>query len=81
MKEFLSNDKGLPSYCGEKLETCEEEGQWNGNAFNVGTRDFYRSLYATITTGAPLAVTAEQAARIINVIETVHAQNPMPVLY
>lgn len=79
--ESLKDEEGYPIYCSEKLTTHEEEGTFSGSAFDVAVESFYRMLHNTLTTGAPLKVTAEQAARIINVIETVHGQNPMPVKY
>ena len=81
IKEFLKKEDGLPAYCSEKLVTCEEEGKLGGFGFDVSSKAFYTSLYNTLTTGAPLAVTPEQAAQVISIIETVHAQNPMPVEY
>ena len=77
----LKNEKGLPAYCSEKLEYCEEEMTFQGTAFDVGTEGIYRSLYNTITTGAPLAIPTEWAAKIIGIIETVHAQNHLPVKF
>lgn len=77
----LMNEEGLPIYCSEKLITHEEEGTFDGNAFNVGTRDLYKNLYDTLNGNRGMEVTAEHAAKIINVIEAVHAQNPMPVKY
>ena len=77
----LMDEEGLPIYCSEKLITHEEEGTFDGNAFNVGTRDLYKNLYDTLNGTRAMEVTAEHAAKIINVIETVHAQNPLPVKY
>lgn len=77
----LKNDAGMPAYCGEKLVKHEEEGTFNGTAFDVAVSSFYHMLYNTLTTGAPLDITAEMAAKVTNVIETVHAQNPLPVKY
>ena len=77
----LMNEEGFPIYCSEKLITHEEEGTFEGNAFNVGTRDLYKNLYDTLNGNRGMEVTAEHAAKIINVIEAVHAQNPMPVKY
>ncbi len=79
--EFLQNEQGLPIYCSENLITHEEEGSFGGSAFDVGTERFYEALYYTMTEGAEMPVPAEYAARVINVIETVHAQNPLPVKY
>lgn len=77
--ELLKNEEGLPVYCSEQLITHEEEGKFEGSAFNVAVERFYRMLHNTLTTGAPLVIKPEWAAQIINVVETVHAQNPMTV--
>lgn len=77
----LQDEKGMPIYCNEDLITVEESGPFAGTAFDVGTQQLYASVYKTITTGAPLAVPTQWAAQVINVIETVHAQNPLPVTY
>lgn len=81
LPNFISKEEGLPTYCREDLVTCEEAGEFQGEVFRAGTKYFYEMLYNTITTGAPLTVTPYMAARIINVVETVHGQNPMPVLF
>ena len=59
---------GAKALTGE-LDICGA-GDTSLSAFSLG-----------ITAGAPLAVPAEYAARIVNVIETVHGQNPLPVKY
>lgn len=79
--EFLQNEEGLPTYCSEKLVTVEESGDFSGSAFDTAVHDFYAMLHDTLTTGAPLVIPPEYAAQVINVIETVHGQNPLPVLY
>ena len=38
-------------------------------------------VYDKITEGKDMQVTPEMAAEIISVIETVHAENPLPVKY
>ena len=77
----LKNEEGLPAYCSEKLITHEESGKFDGTAFDVGTAKLYEMVYYAITEGKEMSVTPEMAAQIINVIETAHAANPMPVLY
>lgn len=77
----LKNEEGLPIYCGEKLITHEETEEYNGTAFDVAVRDFYKMVYNKLTKNEPMAVTPEMAAQVINVIETVHGQNPLPVKY
>ena len=81
VQESLMDEDGYPIYCGEKLITHEEEGTFTGSAFDVAVESFYRMLHDTLTTGAALKVTPEQAAHIINIIEIVHGQNPMPVRF
>jgi len=81
VQESLMDEEGYPIYCGEKLITHEEEGTFAGSAFDKAVENFYRMLHDTLTTGAALKVTPEQAAHIINVIEIVHGQNPMPVRF
>ena len=78
---FLENDKGDPVYCGEKLVFHEEKGQYDGTAFDVGTRLLYEDLYHAITEGREMYVTARKAAAIIGIIETLHAINPLPVRF
>ncbi|MBQ5764517.1 MAG: Gfo/Idh/MocA family oxidoreductase [Clostridia bacterium] len=80
-KDFLKDANGYPIYCSEKLVTHEEEGTFNGTAFDVGTRRIYEMIYNKLVKGEEMAVTAEMAAKITNVIETVHAQNPMPIKF
>ena len=76
---YLADDNGNPKYCSEKLITHEEEGDFNGDAFGSGTARLYEDIY-NVLTGAKkqLYVTAEMARDIIGVIETCHAQNPLP---
>jgi hypothetical protein len=65
----------------EKLVKHEEEGKFEGTAFDVGTASLYEQLYYKITEGRPMTVTPEMAAAVIGVIETVHAQNPLPLKF
>ena len=78
---FLKNENGEPIYCSEKLVLHTEEQKFDGNAFNIGTSEFYKQLYFKITEGRPMTVTPEMAAEVISVIEKVHADNPLPLKY
>ena len=78
---FIHDENWHPVYCSEKLITHEEQGSYDGNAFDVGTRAIYESVYHAITEGAPLPVTCEMAAAVIDVIDTVHQQNPLAVKF
>ncbi len=81
IEESLRDNDGNPLYCVEKLNINEKSGEYNGTAFDVGTAEIYESVYNAITKGEPLKVTNEQAAMVINIIETAHAQNPLPVKF
>ena len=78
---FLKDDEGNPIYCSEKLVKHVETEKFNGTAFDIGTAKLYEQLYYKITDGKDMTVTPEMAAAIISVIETVHAQNPLPLKY
>lgn len=78
---FLKDDKGNPIYCSESLIKHVESDKFKGTAFDVGTAMLYKQLYYKITEGVPMTVTPEMAADIISVIETVHAENPLPLKY
>lgn len=79
---FLKNEDGEPVYCSEKLITHEEEGTFEGNAFDVGTKKIYEDLYRYLTGGkAELYITPQMAKEIIGVIERVHAENPLERKY
>ena len=78
---FLSDEKGMPVYCSEKLNFTEETGKIEGSAFDVAVRDFYKTLYGAIFEGKALSVTPEMAAEVIRIIETCHAENPLPVRF
>ena len=79
--ESLKDENGLPIYCSEKLEIHEESGSFAGTAFDSAVQSFYDMLYNTLTTGAPLTITPETAARVIGIIEKAHADNPLPIKY
>ena len=74
-------ETGAPIYCGEKLPVHEETLSTDGDAFGSGSHEFYTRLYDTIVNGAPLYITAEKATKAIEIIEAVHAQNPLPLVY
>ena len=80
-KNFIANEKGEPIYCSEKLEFTQESGEVKGSSFDSAVCMFYEMLYRSILENAPLEITPEMAAQVIGVIETAHAQNPMPVLF
>ena len=81
IEEPLKNENGDPVYCGESLIKHTEAIEFNGTAFDIGTAKLYDQLYYKITEGKDMTVTPEMAAEVISVIETVHAQNPLPLKY
>ncbi len=78
---FMQNEAGDPIYCSEQLITHTEEDSFSGDAFSVGTPEFYKQLYFKLTEDKPMTVTPEMAAEIISVIEAAHAANPLPVKF
>lgn len=78
---FLEDENHNPIYCSESLIKHTEKGTFDGTAFDIGTASLYEQLYFAITEAKPMTVTPEMAAQVINVIETVHAQNPLPVKF
>ena len=81
VETFLKNENGDPIYCSENLIKHVESEKFDGTAFDVGTAKLYEQIYFKITDGKEMTVTPEMAADIISVIETVHAQNPLPLKY
>lgn len=77
----LRDENGIPYYCKEDLVAHVESGKFGGTAFDVAVSEFYENLYYAITEGRELLIKPEIAANIINVIETVHAQNNLPLVY
>lgn len=81
VEESLKDENLNPSYCVEQLIKHVESGTFNGNAFDIGTAELYRRLYEKLVNGTPMEVTPLMARDIVGVMETVHAENPLPLLY
>lgn len=77
----LKNEEGLPMYCGEQLNFKEEKGDFNGDAFSVGTSSIYEEIYYNLTEGKPMSTTPQMARKIIEIIEAAHAQNPLEIKF
>ena len=78
IETFLEDGDRNPAYCREDLIKHTEEGDFPGDAFTVGTPALYKELYFKLTEGKPMSVTPEMAREIVSVIETAHAENPLP---
>ena len=74
-------ENGYPAYCSEKLNFHEEEIPADGDVFSTGTSMYYHMIYDSVMLGKPLDITPEKAAKVIELIEVVHAQNPLPLKY
>lgn len=79
--KFIEDANRNPAYCSEALVKHTESGDFGGTPFNVGSKRFYDELFFHITEGKDMYSTPEIAAAVIGIIETVHAQNPMPVKF
>jgi len=77
----LSNEEGRPAYCSEKLAWHEFEEELSGNVFSTAVDTYYNMIYHHLTAGAPLEIKPEIVRRQIAIIEEVHRQNPLPVIY
>ena len=77
----LEDENRNPAYCREDLKKHVESGDFVGDAFTVGTPALYEQLYYKLTEGREMDVTAKMAAEVISVIETAHANNPLPVKF
>ena len=78
---FIQDAEGNPAYCSEELVKHVEDGDFDGDAFSIGTPEFYRQLYYYITDGVQLDVTPEMAAEVISVIEAAHAENHLSIKF
>ena len=78
---YLEDENRNPAYCREDLVKHVEEGEFEGDAFTVGTPNLYEQLYFKLTEGRAMDVTAEMAREVISVIETAHANNPMSLKF
>ena len=81
IETFLQDADGNPLYCSEKLIAHEEEGSFNGTAFDVGTEKLYEDMYFALTEGKPLRYDINEYKQIIGVIDRVHADNPLQVKF
>ena len=78
IRETLRKEDDTPSYCSEKLIFHEEEAEFGGSPFTTAVDRFYQMVYENLVDGKEPILKTENAAKIIQVIETVHAQNPLP---
>ena len=74
----LKDEQGLPVYCREDLQFHEETAENPHYPWDESSRRFYEMVYNKLTADIPMAVTPEKAVQIIRIIETAHAQNPLP---
>ena len=81
IEHFLESADKNPAYCSEKLIKHNDAGSFTGSPFHFAATKLYNELYYKITEGKDMYVTPEMAAQVISVIETVHAQNPMPIKF
>lgn len=81
VEHFLEDENGNPLYCSEKLKVHEESGDYEGTAFDFGSAAVYENVYHILKENAENKMPLHHAAMVINVIETVHAQNPLPVKF
>ena len=80
--EPLRGDDGVsPVYCSEKLEWHNEEVTVVGGGFDVAPAKYYQNIYNNLTAGEPLVIRPEKIKQLVQVMELIHAQNPMEMKY
>ncbi len=77
----LFNDERRPNYCAEKLTWHEEKIQLGGSAFDVGTSRYYDMVYRCLFEGVEPVIRPEQSAMQIAMMEQIHKDNPMEILF
>lgn len=81
VETFLCDENSMPKYCSEKLITHEEEGSFDGDAFDIGTAGLYEDMYFALTENRQMRYDLNEYKKIIGVIETVHAENPLELKF
>ncbi len=82
VETFLQNEQGDPVFCSEQLIKHTESGSFDpGAVFTVATAKLYEEVYYALTEGRTPSVTAEMGARVIEVIDRVHTENPLDVKF
>ena len=81
LKSLRGPDGIEPAYCSEELKWHEFEEKFDGSAFDAGTMNYYTNIYNHFVNGEELAIKPEKVLQQIRVMELVHAQNPMDVIY
>lgn len=79
--EPLQGEDGSPMYCTEQLKWHEHSEEVKGSAFTSAVDEFYADIYNHLVNGKPLTVSPQQVRQQIAVMEEVHRQNPLPVIY
>lgn len=80
--ETLRGPDGVgPAYCNEELEWHEFSESFAGDALDVGVKNYYENIYRHLTEGEQLHIKPEEVLLQIRIMELVHAQNPLPVIY
>ena len=75
----LRNAEGLPAYCGETLPWVEKQEEIAGSVFVAGVQKYYEMIYRYLTAGTPMDVRPEQVLKQLQIIDLIHAQNPLSV--
>lgn len=81
LKPLRGEDGISPAYCSESLVWHEFEKSFDGTAFDAGTRNYYTNIYNHFVNGEELYIKPQKVLQQIRVMELVHAQNPMDVIY
>ncbi len=79
--EPLSNEDGTPAYCTEQLKWYECKAEVKDGVFTSVVDEFYENIYNHMVNGEPLYVKTEKVRQQIALIEQIHYQNPLSIIY
>ena len=79
--EPLSKEDGSPAYCSEQLKWYECRADLQDTVFSDAVDEFYENIYNHIVYGQPLYIKPEKVRQQIAVIEQIHEQNPLSIIY
>lgn len=75
----LEKEDGTPAYCSEKLDWTEEHIDIKGDVFSDAVGSYYDMIYDYLVNGKEMEITPEQVLLQLQIIDQIHAQNPLPV--
>ena len=80
IEDFI-HENFKPTYCKDNLIIHEFTEDLTGTVFTLSTEQVYENIYNVLTKGEELFVSPEKIAKLVGVMEKIHADNPLPRIY